>query len=665
MMPKQATAAMPAIEAHVGKGLLAFPVVLVAGTKKPKYPGWQSKVWDLGVLEAELCQPNVIGYGLTLPKADPRRLVDLDLDDGKEGLQPGQEPWQDRLAAVEAEHGPLPATKTTLTPSGGQHRWFLWPEEAPMPGGAWHGFTVRTLHGARNFVVGPGSVSPAGPYVNAAIGTPVATMPAELAMTGTKTRPSATLDALTIRAPYTLPETIDHGECHLEVCRYTLSLWSSRRSLSEMWTLTLHELGPKLATPHTEEHLREHFDRAVEPLPTKFPRDDHAYLIHSAGPPVEPAESNGSEPDKHSAGSAPSIAAERIRARFATAAVLVEDVPERPPFLAEPYLVAGATTECVGKVKVGKTDLTLALASALIAGGTFLGRAIERTPVVYLTEQPASSLRASLTRAGLAESTELLLLSWPSVAGERWPAVVQAAILEAQRIGARVLFVDTLSRFAGIRGDGENNAGEADAAMAPLQVAAAEGLAVWVNRHERKSGGDVGDSGRGSSAFSGAVDIALALRRGQGNTRPTVRVLHALSRFDETPDTLVIERTDDGYVALGDETAVASAEARKAALAELPAEPDGAVRFDELYEALKVRGHGRTTLQQVIADLVGEGAVFRIGEGKRGKPYLYHLPAIHSAAPIGGEAAERNGDASNAVDLTPYARAIFGADLLS
>ena len=46
--------------------------------------------------------------------------------------------------------------------------------------------------------------------------------------------------------------------------------------------------------------------------------------------------------------------------------------------------------------------------------------------------------------------------------------------------------------------------------MQPLQqAAAAEGLGVLVSQHERKSGGEVEDSGRGSSAFAGAADIEI------------------------------------------------------------------------------------------------------------------------------------------------------------
>ena len=77
--------------------------------------------------------------------------------------------------------------------------------------------------------------------------------------------------------------------------------------------------------------------------------------------------------------------------------------------------------------------------------------------------------------------------------------------------------------------------------MAPLQIAAADGLAIVVTRHERKAGGDVGDSGRGSTAFGGAVDIILAIRRIDGTSN--ARRVYGLSRFDETPDVFTMEST--------------------------------------------------------------------------------------------------------------------------
>ncbi len=44
-------------------------------------------------------------------------------------------------------------------------------------------------------------------------------------------------------------------------------------------------------------------------------------------------------------------------------------------------------------------------------------------------------------------------------------------------------------------------------ALAPIQAIAGLGIGVILSRHERKSGGDVGDSGRGSSAWGGPTAI--------------------------------------------------------------------------------------------------------------------------------------------------------------
>lgn len=77
---------------------------------------------------------------------------------------------------------------------------------------------------------------------------------------------------------------------------------------------------------------------------------------------------------------------------------------------------------------------------------------------------------------------------------------------------------------------------------------------------EAEAGGDVGDSGRGSSAFGGAVDTVVAVRRGEGRGS-NVRFISALSRFDDVPEMLVVELTDAGYVSHGSDTDVAVAEA--------------------------------------------------------------------------------------------------------
>lgn len=314
---------------------------------------------------------------------------------------------------------------------------------------------------------------------------------------------------------------------------------------------------------------------------------------------------------------------------FRTARELVAELPESVPWTWWGYVAEGAVTELVGAAKrAGKSTMTTFLIRAILDGLLFLGRATTASPVVLLTEQPGSSLRELLVRAGLQDRDDLVILAWHDSRAASWPTIVAAAEAECARIGARVLVVDTLGQFAGIRGDSENDAGAAAEAMAPLQAAAGDGLAVVVLRHERKSGGDVGTSGRGSSAFTGAVDIVLRLARQENPVRPTVRVLTALSRFDATPDEVVIELTDTGYIALGDTGAVAFAEARRGVLDVLP--DDGGLTLSEIIERTQGR---RTTTQAALASLVDAGDVVKGGTGRRNDPIRYRrtAPAFLSA----------------------------------
>lgn len=385
--------------------------------------------------------------------------------------------------------------------------------------------------------------------------------------------------------------------------------------------------------------------------------------------------------------------ADRPRLVFQTAREIAKATPPVVDWLVEELVAVGALTEVTAPIKTGKTEFLMRAVRAILDGDPFLSRATQRTSVVYCTEQPPSSLRAVLTRADLLERDDLTLLSWSSTTGVGWPDVVAAAVEECERRGARLLVIDTLSRFASLRGTSENDAGAADEAMAPLQQAAAEhGVAIIVARHERKGGGPVEEAGRGSSAFGGAADILLNLRRPEGNQRRTVRMLRGLSRFDSVPDELMIELTDEGYVALGDRTALVAAETRDGLLEHLPADPDAALSIDQIMELVKAP---RTTLQRELGVLIDAGRAARTGKGRSGSPYRFHLvigdeglsaqpmsaslgrptpgvqgpPPAASPSPTPGRSAQTptlgraDGHDAASTDLVAAAHSIFGDDI--
>jgi hypothetical protein len=157
-----------------------------------------------------------------------------------------------------------------------------------------------------------------------------------------------------------------------------------------------------------------------------------------------------------------------------------------------------------------------------------------------------------------------------------------------------------------------------------------EGLAVLLNRHERKEGGNVGDSGRGSSAFSGVVDIILRLHRTEGKHPGNIRQLDALSRFDGTPRETTIALNEGRYEIVGTQDAIAQQGAIDKLRSMLPFQKEDAMTL-EIME--KVTGSSRTTLQAAISMLEDGGFVARRGAGKRGDSYSYFQLAAGTPGP--------------------------------
>ena len=361
-------------------------------------------------------------------------------------------------------------------------------------------------------------------------------------------------------------------------------------------------------------------------IKTKSAMRQHLYLLGSLQEKLFAANGNGAEVLREIAIlSAPlreEVAQKRILG-FKTGVELAAASDQVIAWIAKGYAARGAITELGAKVKAGKTTLVLAMVRAAVDGANFLGHATLKTPVVYLTEQPGVSFRQAMERADLLGRHDFTVLPYYDTRGLEWPQVASAAVKECKRIGASLLVVDTLSQFAGLTGDKENNAGDALEAIRPLQEAASEGIGVLAIRHERKSGGDVGDSGRGSSAFAGAVDIVVSLRRPEGNASRNRRLLQSLSRFHETPAELLIELQDEGYVALGEPGETAVKDAKDILFAAAPDTETEALNITELIGDAKV---SRRSAQRAVDLLIQEGILSRIGKGKRGDPFRYFLP---------------------------------------
>lgn len=312
-----------------------------------------------------------------------------------------------------------------------------------------------------------------------------------------------------------------------------------------------------------------------------------------------------------------------------TASQIGSEEPESAERIA-PYIYRKVITEIAGKIKVGKTSYYMDGISAIVHGRRWLGIPTTQVPVEILTEERPATFRAVLDRFGLLHSNDVHVLYRHEAAGVEWPEIVAEAHRHAIAVGAGLLVVDTLPDWAGIAGDAENNAGAAMEAMRPLGAVAAAGLAILVIRHDRKSGGELGDSARGSSAFGGAADVLVSLRRVDGQGHETRRTVLAVGRFDDIPSQLVIDLRDGHYVALGDAADIERREVRATVLDVIPMTPDKAMTEATILERLGDKG-SRSTLQRVLQQLGDEGLVSRDKcAGPSGRAFGYWLTTLHT-----------------------------------
>jgi hypothetical protein len=287
-----------------------------------------------------------------------------------------------------------------------------------------------------------------------------------------------------------------------------------------------------------------------------------------------------------------------------TAQEFADMTPERPEYLVWGYVARGAVTEVAAKIKAGKTTWVLQLCRAVIAGEPFLDCPTHKCRVLYLTEERRPTFKTALQRVGLTSGSDFHILLRQMTNGGDWPATADAVLKECRARKIGLLVVDTLGDWADLVGDAENDAGAALAAMRPVQDMAAAGIGVICCRHERKGGGELGESARGSTAFGGVMDVLVSLRRVTGRGHETRREVAAVSRFDETPVEMLIELRGDHYVSLGDSAQVATEAAERLIFDHLPTSRVTAMTADAIYAVVKeVEDVGRSTVHEALKRL--------------------------------------------------------------
>ncbi len=311
---------------------------------------------------------------------------------------------------------------------------------------------------------------------------------------------------------------------------------------------------------------------------------------------------------------------------FKTVQEVLDECGDKPDWVWHGFLARGWLTDLAGPAKKsGKTTLMLSAVRHVLDGRPFLEYETRQAKVVYLTEQSASVSEA-IHKAGLDKRNDgLHVLQWKDIRDRSWPELVEGVFEYAAEVEAQLVIVDTLNRFAGLKGEQENDAGHVADAMNPLlQAAQTHNMAVLSIRHANKEG-----KARGSTQFDHDVDILLELQPSDGNMGDNVRVLHGIGRSDDVPAKISAELTPDGYRNLGDDEKVRFMAAVRAVTRVVSKDPNNPTPKPDLEALLKDENVALTTGRDAVKWLCDKDEIKRTGEGKRGSPYAYYMPPLY------------------------------------
>lgn len=230
-----------------------------------------------------------------------------------------------------------------------------------------------------------------------------------------------------------------------------------------------------------------------------------------------------------------------------------------------PIAAVGLTSILDALPKIGKTVFLLHGIHASRLQKHFLGSATKPMRVVYVSEQSRASLGMQAREVGFTGQEPIEELRW--ITREDWSRYVytdflmklEKEILEAGSYNC--LVIDTLHTVA--RMEDEKDASEVNKlGNLTIDVATRNKLALALGRHDRKSGGDVGISGRSSIQLSGLVDVILHLVRVPNQA--TRRKLELLGRVPNLPTEQIIDLVNGAYVNWGEPETVTDKRAQVA-----------------------------------------------------------------------------------------------------
>lgn len=315
-----------------------------------------------------------------------------------------------------------------------------------------------------------------------------------------------------------------------------------------------------------------------------------------------------------------------------------------PPtrWVVEDVFPAASLVLLVGRPKAGKSLLMLDLAASVAAGDSFLGRATEQGPAIYVPAEDALPLvRERLSsRLGAVQDIPLSVLPVDGSLNQSLrldsPASFTRLVATVVELRPRLLILDPFRELHHLP---ENEADNMATLLRPLrQLAHRLNVLIILVHHRNKSAPDAVRAARGSSAITGGVDAVITLDLSEGSKGSKGSAGAGLSA---APTLTLQTKGRHG-------PAQRLTERLRPGLRWEPVEP---ALLDSLPVVRRILGHlemaggpltaaelqaqtGSSTphVQNALRSLLKSGRVVRDGAGTKGSPFRYHLPTLSAVA---------------------------------
>ena len=296
-----------------------------------------------------------------------------------------------------------------------------------------------------------------------------------------------------------------------------------------------------------------------------------------------------------------------------TLAELFDAPDDDVTWLVDDLLPRGGLSILSARPKAGKTTLSRTGAMAVANGRPWLGREVERGPVLICAFEEIKAAVAKHFRAMGATPDMPLHFHIGPPPGDPFPWLEA----EVERIKPALVVVDPLFKLIAVE-DG-NSYAEVGRALDPLLgLARSTGAHVLAVHHNRKSSGDVaGDEVLGSTSLFAGVDTLLTLRRSTEGDR----TIASTQRYgaDMEPTVLALDPATLWISAAGTRTEQAARETAREVY-DFLADEGEARRTNEIVEGVD---HRRTQVLAALKLLEREGRIVRSGTGKRNDPHVF------------------------------------------